>query len=169
MPYDDIRPVDHSCKSYRPGHQVHWIQAKKSREEGQPLIDVTVVVHDDGRVTLHGEQLNLTMWNHDPARLQSAWDSLGRAVWKPRFHVLTMPGLSGYGFSLATTDRHSACVREADLTPLPDTATTLDRVRRDARELGGYTVRRDHLQAAIEAEDRSGERAPWRDEFGVDW
>jgi hypothetical protein len=60
-----------------------------------------------------------------PARLQSAWDSLGRAVWKPRFHVLTMPGLSGYGFSLATTDRHSACVREADLTPLPDTATIL--------------------------------------------
>jgi hypothetical protein len=158
MPYDDIRPVDHSCKSYRPGHRPHWIQTKESFEDGQPLIDVTVVVHGDGRVDLHGEDLDLTVWNHDPARLQSAVDSWGRAVWKPKFHVLAVPGEFGYAFSLGPAEHHSPCVREADLTPLPETASVLDRVRRDARELGGYTVRLESLQAAIAADELTGDR-----------
>jgi hypothetical protein len=165
MSHGEILPVDRSCKSYRPGHQIHWIQAKKSLEEGQSEIDVTVVVHGDGRVGLHSRQLALTMWNHDPARLQSAWDSWGGAVWKPRFHVLTVPGLFGYGFSLAEAEGHPPCLRDADLTPLPETATALDRARRDARELGGYTVRRDDLQAAIETEDRAADRGPRRDKY----
>ena len=66
MPYGEIRPIDRSCGSYRPGHQAHWIQAKKSVEEQQPVIDVAVDVHDDGRVELEADQLHLTMWNHDP-------------------------------------------------------------------------------------------------------
>jgi hypothetical protein len=45
----------------------------------------------------------------------------------------------------------------------------LDRARRDARELGGYTVRLDHLQAAIEAEERAAEPGLRRDKYGVDW
>ena len=49
MGHGDIRPIDRSCWSYRPGHQVHWIQAKKSVEEEQ-LIDMAITVHDDGRV-----------------------------------------------------------------------------------------------------------------------
>jgi hypothetical protein len=57
-----IRPVDRSCGSYGPGHQVHWIQAKKSAEEG-PVIHVSIVVHDDGRIGLEGHELKLTMWN----------------------------------------------------------------------------------------------------------
>ena len=101
MSHKEIRPVDRSCKSYRPGHQVHWIQAKKSAEEGQPVIDVAVVVHDDGRVDIQADDLNLTAWNHDPQRLQSAVDYWGRAVWKPRYHMLTLPGLFGYAFNLA--------------------------------------------------------------------
>ena len=68
----EIRPVDRSCKSYRPGHQVHWIQAKKSAEEEQPVIYVSVVVHDDGQIDIEGHDLSLVMWNHDPARLRSA-------------------------------------------------------------------------------------------------
>ena len=50
MSFGEIRAIDRSCRSYRPGHQVHWMQAKKSVEEQQPVIDVAVVVHDDGRV-----------------------------------------------------------------------------------------------------------------------
>jgi hypothetical protein len=110
MPYDDIPPVDHSCQSYGPGHQPHFIQCRKSLEDGQPLIDVTVVVHDDGRVDLRGEHLDVAMWNHDPARLQSAVDSWGLAVWKPRFHVLTVPGEFGFVFNLAPAEDHSPCV-----------------------------------------------------------
>jgi hypothetical protein len=28
MAFGEIRAIDRSCRSYRPGHQVHWIQAK---------------------------------------------------------------------------------------------------------------------------------------------
>ena len=38
-------PVDHSCVSDHPGHQVHWIQAMKSWED-QPVIDVSVSVRE---------------------------------------------------------------------------------------------------------------------------
>jgi hypothetical protein len=50
MYHKEIRPVDRSCKSYRHGHQVHWIQAKKSVAEEQPVIYVSAVVHDDGQI-----------------------------------------------------------------------------------------------------------------------
>jgi hypothetical protein len=83
MSHYGIRAIDRTCGSYGPGHRVHWIQAKKSAEEG-PVIHVSVVVHDDGRVDLEGHELNLTMWNHDPGRLQYLLDYGGRAVWKPR-------------------------------------------------------------------------------------
>ena len=73
MAHGDIRPIDRSCWSYRPGHQVHWIQANKSVEEEQ-LIAMAITVHDDGRVDIEGDELKLAMWNHNPDRLQSAWD-----------------------------------------------------------------------------------------------
>jgi len=49
-------------------------------EDQQLVIDVAVVVRDDGRVGIDGDDLNLTMWNHDPDRLQSALYYWGRAV-----------------------------------------------------------------------------------------
>ena len=49
-------------------------------EDQQLVIDVAVVVRDDGRVGIDGDDLNLTMWNHDPDRLQSALDYWGHAV-----------------------------------------------------------------------------------------
>jgi hypothetical protein len=62
-----------ACGSYGPGHLVHWIQAKKSHEEGQPVIKVTVVaVHDDGRIEIEGDDLRLTLWHHDPGQMRSA-------------------------------------------------------------------------------------------------
>ena len=48
------------------------------------------------RVDLDGDELNLTMWDHDLDRLQSASDDWGRALWKPRYRVLNLPGLFGY-------------------------------------------------------------------------
>jgi hypothetical protein len=78
MSHYGIRPVDRSCGSYGPGHQVHWIQAKKSVEEGQPVIDVSIVVHHDGRVDIEGDEMKLPLWNHDPERLRDAVDYWGR-------------------------------------------------------------------------------------------
>ena len=54
MSHYGIRAIDPSCGSYGSGRQVHWIQAKKSAEEG-PVIHLSVVVHDDGRVDLGGD------------------------------------------------------------------------------------------------------------------
>ena len=82
-------PRNRSCGSYGPGHLMHWIQGKKSHEDGQPIIKVKVVaVHDDGRVEIEGDELKLTLWYHDPDRLRSALIFGGRAEWKPRYHVL---------------------------------------------------------------------------------
>ena len=78
-------------------------------EEDQPVVDVAITVHDDGRVVLDGDDLNLTMWNHDPVRLRSGVDYCGRAVWKPRYHVLSVPGLFGYVFNLDALDERTEC------------------------------------------------------------
>lgn len=78
-------PRNRSCGSYGPGHLMHWIQGKKSHEDGQPIIKVKVVaVHDDGHVEIEGDDLKLTLWYHDPERLRDVVDYAGRdrGVWK---------------------------------------------------------------------------------------
>ena len=119
MPFGEIRAIDLSCPSYRPGHQVHWIQAKKSVDEQQQVINVSVVVRDDGRIDIVGDELNLTMWNHDPGRLRSALDYCGRAVWKPRYHVLSLPGSFGFVFNPAALDQQTPCKPGADKAAPP--------------------------------------------------
>ncbi len=137
MPYG-ISEIDRSCGSYGPGHQVHWIQAKKSWEEGPEITVSKLVVHADGLVDLKGPELELTMWNHDPDRLRSVLnDHDRRADWKPRFHVLAVPGPSGYLFNLAALHQRTPChpgARRAAGEP------TSDFVVRAAREDHGVTV-----------------------------
>ena len=147
MSHKEIRPVDRSCKAYRPGHQVHWIQAKKSAEDGQPAIYVSVVVHDDGQIDIEGHDLSLVMWNHDPARLRSALGYRARVVWKPRYHVLNV---SGYIFSMADLAEQTACLQK--VAPPPELDTTVDRVLWEARRYGGYTVPVSSLRLGDEAE-----------------
>jgi hypothetical protein len=139
MSYYEIRPINRSCGSYGPGHQMHWIQAKKSWEDEQPMIDVSIVVHHDGRVDLEGDELTLTMWNHDPDRLRDVVDyaGRGRAVWKPRFHVLALPGPSGYLFNLAALDQRTPCHPGARQAP---GESTPDFLARTIREDHGFTV-----------------------------
>ena len=126
--------------SYRPGHQVHWIHAKKAHEP-QPEITVVVTVHDDGHVELDGDDLHLSLWNHDPARLQSVLDQAGHhGLSKPRFHALFAPRYGGRIFNLAALDHLTPCVADDDHSPAY-TATALKRAAQHARERGGYTVR----------------------------
>ena len=94
MSHGNIRRIPRSCVSYRPGHQVHWI-AKKAHEP-QPEITVVVTVHNDGRVELDGDDLHLSLWNHDPAWLRSVLDQARHhGLWKPRFHALFAPRHGG--------------------------------------------------------------------------
>jgi hypothetical protein len=73
------------------------IQGLKSTEP-QMVIDVSLIVHDDGEVHLERTDLTLALWNHDSLGLRSALGYWARAVWKPRYHVLTVPGPFGYVF-----------------------------------------------------------------------
>jgi hypothetical protein len=92
-------PGNRSCGSYGPGHLMHWIQAKKSYEDGQPIIKVKVTaVHDDGRAEIEGDDVKLTLWYHDPDHLRSALCLGGRAEWRPKYHVLYV--ISGGSFNL---------------------------------------------------------------------
>ena len=156
MSHYGIRPIDRSCGSYGPGHQVHWIQAKKSAEQ-QPVIHVSVVFHDDGCVDIDGDGLELTMWNHDADRLRDAvGPGRGRAVWKPRFHVLAVPRPSGYLFSLATLDERTPCHPGARQAP---GESIYDFLARAAREDHGFTVPGRSLPAAdVLGERRDNER-----------
>jgi hypothetical protein len=125
-----------SCGSYGPGHQMHWIQAKKSHEDGQPIVKVKVVaVDDDGRVEIEGEDLKLTLWYHDPGELRSALRYGGRAEWKPKYHVLYV--ISSGSFNPATLDKAEPCKRPIRRRP---TETTRQFIERAMRENHGYTV-----------------------------
>ena len=108
---------DRSCGSYRPGHLMHWIQMKKSREDDQPIIPVKVVaVQDDGRVDIDSSDGELTLWFHEPSRIRSVVEQCAR--WKPKYHVLET---SSHGsFNMATLDEHESCIRarKVDLTYL---------------------------------------------------
>jgi hypothetical protein len=134
----EIRPVDRSCGSYGPGHQVHWIQAKKSWEELQSAVAVDVAIdHDAGWVRLDGDGLATTLWNHDPRRLQSVLGSSCRAMWRPQFHVLVVPGPWGYLFSLATPHQAKPCAPPAQRGVAETTPEYLARAVRDNH---GYSV-----------------------------
>lgn len=122
-----------TCGSYGPGHLIHWIQAKKSREPDQPVIAVRIVaVRDDGQVDLEGRDLSVTLWHHNVAALRRAGS---RALWRPKFHVLS-PTMGGM-LCLGDPAKAAPCVppirRRAD-------ETVRQYIERALRENHGYTV-----------------------------
>src|SRR6478609_5992120 len=125
-----------SCGSYGPGHLMHWIQAKKSHEDGQPIIKVKVVaVHDDRRAEIERHDLKLTLWYHDLDHLRSALCLGGRAEWRPKYYVLYV--ISGGSFNLATLDQVVPCKPPIRRRPAE---TTRQFIKRAMRENHGYTV-----------------------------
>ena len=106
----EIRPIKPSCEMVLPGHTVHWIQGKKSGEPRQPVVPMSLVVHDDGLVDIEGNDPKLTLWNHSPGLLRSTLNGRsGSAVWQPRFHVRVVPGQSGRVFNMARRDEQTPC------------------------------------------------------------
>jgi hypothetical protein len=115
---------------------VDWIQAKKSHEPGQPIINVKVVaVQDNGHVDIEGDELSLTLWHHDADRLRPALRLGGEAEWKPRFHVLYVVSVGS--FSLAGLNEVEPCVPPIRRRP---TETTRQYIERAMRVNHGYTV-----------------------------
>lgn len=67
-------PRPYRCGQYRPGHDVHYIQARKSSElspTGEAFIHA---IADNGTITFADGS---TRWNHDPVRLRAIVDERG--------------------------------------------------------------------------------------------
>ena len=144
-----------SCASYRPGHCPHWIQAKKSHEPGQPVIEVKVIaVYDDGRVDIEGADLELTLWYHVPSSLRRAVGS--DAQWKPKYHVLSV--VSGGLFSLASPGKVTPCVPPISRHPAESTRQFIERAMRGYY---GYTVPARWLVDLDAVPDGDTDDLPW--------
>jgi hypothetical protein len=79
------------------------------------------------------------------------WTTGAEWVWKPRFHVLSVPGLFGYLFNLAALDKRTPCHPGAGQAPGESTS---DFVARAMREDQGFTVPLQSLLAPDVVEDR---------------
>lgn len=65
----------------------------------------------------------------------------GRAVWKPRYHVLSLPGVFGYVFNLAALGERAPCKPSAlSASPPAATENAVDRLLRAALEDHGLTL-----------------------------
>jgi hypothetical protein len=111
----DLSGTDNRCFSHAYGHLIHWIQFKLSMRHGTVVIPVTAAVDDDGLVYLEGDDVSLVGWNHRPTLLRDGLHGFdGMAVWKPSFHLLTVPTESVFGgarsvFSIARLDERREC------------------------------------------------------------
>lgn len=93
------------CGSYRPGHEVHWIQAKKSWEE-PGVIDTGVIVSLGlTEISMRIGSEERKYWNHDTGRLRETVRHQGQAVVvQERWSLLKVPSPTGHHcFCIART------------------------------------------------------------------
>jgi hypothetical protein len=139
--FDTVLPMGRSCRSYRIGHRVHWIQGLRSAGTTD-VIRVSVAVHPSGLVQLRGDGLSLECWNHTPGAIQASLPrNPDHAVvwWLPEWHVLSFSAHGGGLFSLAALDNRTPCHPGARQAPGESTS---DFLARAMREDHGFTVKR---------------------------
>ena len=61
-------PRQRTCGAYRYGHDMHFIQARLSLEDGPGVTARIASVADDGTITFTD---GTRLWNHDPERLRA--------------------------------------------------------------------------------------------------
>ncbi|MCX5144251.1 MULTISPECIES: hypothetical protein [unclassified Streptomyces] len=93
---DSVRSDD--CSRYAAGHRVHWIHAKKCRQEPGQAVEILLTagdVRDDGWVELrpafdYANDLP-AVWTHAPGALRETLAAhRGRVYWLPRWHALKL-------------------------------------------------------------------------------
>lgn len=76
------------CSWFGPGHNVHWIQARKALHDDVG-IPVTLHLEAEGRVRLDDAGQELRYWHHDTEGLADALAlPCGDITWYARFSVL---------------------------------------------------------------------------------
>jgi hypothetical protein len=143
-PIERVRP----CGSYTPGHDVHYIQARKSGEAGAGQAAHIVSVDDDGTITFAD---GTTLWNHDPDRLRGLLERHGFDVRLCAYGVMKLPhDATAYCF----------CVAPA-ATPCPGPVgppESFEDVVRQVAERGGVMISGQELLRLAE-ERRGGKSA----------
>ncbi|WP_148016867.1 hypothetical protein [Streptomyces sp. OR43] len=93
---DSVRIDD--CSRYAAGHRVHWIHAKKCRQEPGQAVEILLTsgdVRDDGWVGLraafdYAGDLP-AVWTHAPGALRETLAGhRGRVYWLERWHALKL-------------------------------------------------------------------------------
>jgi hypothetical protein len=143
-----IIPPPKSCGLYLPGHEIHWIQAIHSNDQGEvPPVPCTVdEVLDDGTtvVEISGERLEL--WTHDPERLRAILAERGLdASYQKRWRLLRIPD------ETATTGlRGDYCIdvtpaSDPDRRPCPTEPRHFSTLAERLLETGGFTIAASEL------------------------
>jgi hypothetical protein len=106
-------PIDHSvCALYKPGHQVHFIQAKLGWE-GDPAKyrnGTLLSVQDDGWITVGVEGEVLRFWNHEPERARRCFEESGGRVGLPGHALLHAASNTGGNYCFCvSTDGPTPC------------------------------------------------------------
>ncbi|MFA5890833.1 MAG: hypothetical protein WDA27_07770 [Actinomycetota bacterium] len=85
------------CGWYGPGHEVHWIQAKKSWEE-PGLVEEGEITHiESGLIRVRIGSEDREYWNHDTECLRRTVRRRGRrVVVQERWSLLKVPSTRGY-------------------------------------------------------------------------
>lgn len=100
---DSVRSDD--CSRYAAGHRVHWIHAKKCRQEPGQAVEILLTsgdVRDDGWVELraafdYAGDLP-AVWTHAPGALRETLAGhRGRVYWLARWHALKLEYGEGEG------------------------------------------------------------------------
>ena len=77
-----------NCETFLPGHGVHWIQARKSRDwlrEHPRLAGQLLEDGDDGWIVIGLDSGPLVrLWNHDVERLRTLARANGNRIWYQR-------------------------------------------------------------------------------------
>lgn len=128
------RPVPRArtCGSYTPGHDVHFIQARLSRESSPESRTTIEAIDDDGTIHLAD---GTTLWNHDPKRLRLVVEHFGPAATIRTRGVLA---LQSYLFCVAPTP--DPC-RPTAPGPLPGESLIDEVIRRGGAIRRGTDVR----------------------------
>ncbi|MEV7647253.1 hypothetical protein [Arthrobacter sp. NPDC089319] len=107
---DEPQTKTEPCSKFGPGHQVHWIQARKALHDDVG-VPVTVQLEAEGRVRLDDAVQQRRYWHHDTASIAEALAlPCGDIIWYARFRVLTIETIVDQRlFNLGPGDKAVEC------------------------------------------------------------
>ncbi|MCG2620895.1 hypothetical protein LVY72_03085 [Arthrobacter sp. I2-34] len=107
-----LREDSLGCSIYHPGHQTHWIQARKGLQD-ESRLPVSIHVEPELGLLQFGVRGEPQLyWHHNTARIVEVFAGPdGEGIWSPEFHLLTVPSNHGHIlFNLAKLDDVGRCL-----------------------------------------------------------